>query len=291
MRKLQIAVVGSKNLDMNNEQDKAAWDFSYKLGFALGRTLNIVVLVSGKTGVAEAVTKGVNDAGGMSANILPGNYKEEGNELSHFNLACTLTGNEYSWPLIYSADCLIAIGGGSETGIQISLAVDLGLHVVIFSKAGGVSASVFTSLEPTFQKMRSSQLVFLVDDDEEALERAKQFALDRAKKEKRIEAKSKIELPAHLELISNRNRLAIINALIAKKTLSPQELSDMLKIPLAMVQTYLEELDSHEMVLAKKTIAEEHLFSLNNDNLFVRRLVDLILLSQPEEDENEDVRE
>jgi len=285
MRKLQIAVVGSKNLDMNIEQDKAAWDFSYKLGFALGRTLNIVTLVSGKTGVAEAVTKGVNDAGGMSANILPGNYKEDGDELSHFNLASTLSGNDYSWPLIFSSDCLIAIGGGTETGIQISLAVDLGLHVVIFSKAGGVSASVFTSLEPTFQKMRSSQLVFLVDDEEEALARVKQFAMDRAKKEKRIEDKSKIGLPSHLELISNKNRLAIINALFIKKTLSPQELSDMLKIPLAMVQGYLEELDSQEMVLAKKTIAEEHLFSLNNDNLFVKKLIDLILLSHPEEEE------
>ncbi|MBK5114048.1 MAG: hypothetical protein KGD59_13700 [Candidatus Heimdallarchaeota archaeon] len=289
MRKLQIAVVGSKNLDMNNEHDKSAWDFSYKLGFALGRTMNIVVIVSGKTGVAEAITKGVNDAGGMSANILPGNYKEEGNELSHFNLACTLPGNEHSWPLIYSADCLIAIGGGTETGIQISLAVDLGLHVVIFSKAGGVSASVFTSLEPTFQKMRSSQLVFLVDDEVEALDRAKQFASDRAKKEKRIEDKSRIELPAHLELISNRNKLAIINALITRKTLSPQELSDLLKIPLAIVQAYLEELDSHEMVLAKKTIAEEHLFSINMDNQFVKKLVDLIVFTQPKEEE--DVRE
>ncbi|MHA1122538.1 MAG: hypothetical protein ACTSPC_06970 [Candidatus Heimdallarchaeota archaeon] len=285
MRKLQITVVGSRNLDLDVEQDKFAWDFSYKLGFALGRTLNIVVLVSGKTGVAEAVTKGVNDAGGISANILPGNHKEEGNELSHVNLASTFSGNEYCWPLIYSADCLIAIGGGTETSVQISLAVDLGLHVVIFSKAGGVSASVFTSLEPAFQKMRSSQLVYLVDNEEEALERAKQFALDRVKKEKRIDDKTKIELPAHLELISNRNRLAIINALITKKTLSPQELSDLLKIPLAMVQAYLEELDSHEMILAKKTIAEEHLFSINMDNQFVRKLVDLISFTQSKDED------
>ena len=88
-----------------------------------------------------------------------------------------------------------------------------------------------------------------------------------------------------MELISNRNRLAIINALITKKTLSPQELSDQLKIPLAMVQAYLEELDSHEMILAKKTIAEEHLFSINMDNQFVRKLEALISATQSKDED------
>ncbi|MGC9779835.1 MAG: hypothetical protein HZR80_11380 [Candidatus Heimdallarchaeota archaeon] len=275
MRKLQISVVGSKTLDMNNEQDKDTWDFSYKLGFALGRTLNIAVLVSGATGVAEAITKGVNDAGGINVNIVPGNYKDVGNQDSHVTVATTIIGSEYSWSFVYSCDCLIAIGGGNETGIQISLAVDLGIHVVIYSKAGGVSSEVFTSLETTFQKMRSLQLVYLVENSEEALERAKQFALDRVKKEKKVYDKVKME-PAKLEIISNRNRLAIFTLLDTKKTLSPQELSNEVKIPLMMVNSYLEELDIQELVMAKRTIANEHLFSINMDNPFARKLVDLV---------------
>ncbi len=276
MRKLQISIVGSKTIDMNNEQDKDTWDFSYKLGFALGRTANIAVLVSGATGVAEAITKGVNDAGGINVNIVPGNYKEVGNQDSHVTIATTLSESEYSWPFVYSCDSLIAIGGGNETGIQISLAVDLGIHVVIYSKAGGVSSEVFTSLETTFQKMRSSQLVYLVENSEEALERAKQFALDRVKKEKKVDDKVKMELPAKLEIISNRNRLAIFTLLATKKTLSPQELSNELKIPLMMTNSYLEELDIQELVMAKRTIAGEHLFSINMDNPFARKLVDLV---------------
>ena len=35
MRKLQIGVVGSTKLDMSKEQDKAAWDFAYKVGLTM----------------------------------------------------------------------------------------------------------------------------------------------------------------------------------------------------------------------------------------------------------------
>ncbi|NHJ39711.1 MAG: hypothetical protein FK731_06730, partial [Asgard group archaeon] len=238
MRKLQISVIGTKTLNMNNEQDKSAWDFSYKLGFALGRTLNIAVIVSGSSGVAEAVAKGVNDSGGIVVNILQGNFKEESSDDSHVKIASAMDGYDYSWPLIYSSDCLIAIGGGVDAGIQISLAVDSGIHVVIFSKAGGVSSEVFTSLEPTFQKMRSSQLVYLVENVDEAFERAKQFALNRVKKEQRIDIKKSIELPPKLETIANKNKLSIIALLATKKTLSAQEISNQLKIPLAIVLSY-----------------------------------------------------
>jgi uncharacterized protein (TIGR00725 family) len=278
MRKLQICVVGSKTLDLNNEQDKNAWDFSYKLGFALGRTLNIAVLVSGSSGVAEAVAKGVNDSGGIAVNILQGNFKEESTDESHVKIASTKDGYDHCWPLIYSCDSLIAIGGGVETGIQISLAVDLGIHVIIYSKAGGISSEVFTSLEPAFQKMRSSQLVYLVENSEEAFERAKQFALDRLKKEQKIDVKKQLELPPELELVANRNKLEIIASLTSNKTQSAQEISNQLKIPLAIVQGYLEEMDSLEIVMAKKAVADEFLFSLNLENNFTKKLIDLITI-------------
>jgi uncharacterized protein (TIGR00725 family) len=276
MRKLQIGVIGSKNLDLNNEQDKDTWDFSYKLGFALGRTLNIAVLLSGTSGVSEAIAKGVNDSGGVAINILAGNIKEISTDDSHVKIASTLDGFEQSWPLIHSCDCLIAIGGGTETGVQISLAVDLGIHVVIYSKAGGISSEVFTSLEPTFQKMRSSQLVYLVENDDEAHERAKQFALDRVKKEIKVDAKTIIDLPDLLKIISNPKKIAIMALLTTHKTQSSQEISNNLKIPLSIIQGYVEELDSHELILVKKTIADEHLFSLNLDNIFTRKIVDII---------------
>lgn len=282
MRKIQIAVVGSKTLNLDIEQDKAAWDFAYKVGFALGRTVNVAVITSGKEGVTEAVIKGVNDAGGISVNILHGNYKEEGNPATHVNIATTMEGFEYSRPLIYSCDCLIAIGGGTETGIQISLAVDLGIHVVIFSKAGGISSEVFTSLEPTFQKMRSSQLVYLVDDIEEAIDRAKKFAIERAKKDIRIEDKISIEIPPLFEILCKKNNLAILLLLKKKKTLSSQEISDELKIPLMAIQSYLQELDNLEIVMAKRTIADEHLFTINQDNDIVRRFINLLV---PEHEE------
>ena len=283
MRKLQVAVVGSKSLDLNNEQDKAAWDFAYKIGFALGRDINVAVITSGKEGVTEAVTKGVNDAGGISVGILAGNYKEQGNHDSHVNIATTFQGFQHCWPLIYSSDCVIAIGGGEETGIQISLAVDLGIHVVIFSKAGGISSEVFTSLEPTFQKMRSSQLVYLVDSDEEAIDRAKKFAKDRAVKDIKVDDKISVDISPQMEALCKKENIAILLLLKKKKTLSPQEISDELKIPLMMVQSYMQNLDSYEIVLAKKTIADEHLFSINQDNKLVNKF--LLMLEQEQIDE------
>ncbi|MBN1331006.1 MAG: hypothetical protein JXA54_16155 [Candidatus Heimdallarchaeota archaeon] len=280
MRKLQIAVVGSTKLDLNVEQDKAAWDFAYRVGFALGRALNIAVLTSSSGGVSEAVTKGVNDAGGISVSLIQGTYKEYGNPDSHVNIATTMKGYEYSWPLIYSSDCVIAIGGGIETGIQISLAVDLGIHVVIYSKAGGISSEVFTSLEPTFQKMRSSQLVYLVDNSEEAFDRAKNFALIRAKKEVKIDDKTSIEIQPIFDVLFNNRCIAIILLLNKKKTLSPQEISDELKIPLIMVQAYLQEMDSFEIVLAKKTIGDEHLFMINPDNSLLSQFINILSLKE-----------
>lgn len=277
MRKLQIGVIGSDTLNLNKEQDKAAMDFAYKIGFTLGRTVNIAVLTSGREGITEAVIKGVNDAGGISVNILPGNYKEEGNPESHVNIATTMDEQEYTKLLVYSCDCLIAIGGGAETGIQISLAVDLGIHVVIFSKAGGISSEIFTSLEPTFQKMRSSQLVYLVDDDEEAIERAKKFAAERVKKEIKIDDKIPIQIPKIFEVFCKKNNLSILMLLKKRKTLSPQEIAEELKIPLLIVQSYLLELDTMEIVMAKKTIADEHLFSINEDNEIVRKFLQLLV--------------
>lgn len=282
MRKLQIGVIGSTNLDLNKEQDKAAWDFAYKVGFNLGRVINAAALTIGKGGVSEAVTKGVNDSGGISVSILPGNYKEDGNPESHVNIASTLDNYQQCWPFVYSCDCIIAIGGGNETGIIISLAVDLGLHVVIYSKAGGISAEVFTSLEPAFQKMRSSQLVYLVENSDEAMERAKKFALDRVKKELRIEDKAEIELPPKIDFLLQKHNLAILLLLQEKKALSPQEIADTLKIPYILAKAYIEELDLQEIVLAKKTIGEEHLFSINQDHNLVRKLLNVIT---PKEEE------
>jgi len=280
MRKLQITVIGSESLDLNNEQDKAAWDFAYKVGFALGRAVNVAVITSGKKGITEAVTKGVNDAGGISVGVLAGNYKEQGNPDSHVNIATTFDGHKHCWPLIYSSDCVITIGGGEETGIQISLAVDLGIHVVIFSKAGGISSEVFTSLEPTFQKMRSSQLVYLVDDDEEAIDRAKKFAKERAEKEIQVDDKISVNISPQMDTLCKKENIAILLLLKKRKTLSPQEISDELKIPLMMVQAYMQELDSHEIVLAKKSVADEHLFSINQDNEQVRKFLQLISLNE-----------
>ena len=277
MRKLQIGVIGSNTLDLNKEQDKAAMDFAYKIGFTLGRTVNIAVLTSGKEGITEAVIKGVNDAGGISVNILPGNYKEKGNPDTHVNIATTMDNQEYTKPLVYSCDCIIAIGGGEETGIQISLAVDLGIHVVIFSKAGGISSEIFTSLEPTFQRMRSSQLVYLVDDDEEAIERAKKFALERVKKEITIDDKIAIEIPKIFEILCKKTNLAILMLLKKRKTLSSQEIAEELKIPLLIIQSYLQELDTMEIVMAKKTIADEHLFTINEDNDLVNKFLQLLV--------------
>ncbi len=172
------------------------------------------------------------------------------------------------------------IGGGPGGYTAAFLAADLGIHVVIYSNAGGISSEVFTSLEPTFQKMRSSQLVYLVDDEEEAIDRAKKFAKERATKEIYVDDKISVDISPQMITLCKKETIAILLLLKKKKTLSPQEISDELKIPFMMVQSYMQELDSHEIVLAKKTIADEHLFSINQDNEQVRKFLLLLDLEK-----------
>jgi uncharacterized protein (TIGR00725 family) len=284
MRKLQIGIIGSDKLDLNDEQDKAAWDFAYKVGFALGRAINVITLVNGSTGVAAAAAKGVSDSGGTTVNIVQGDFKEEGAADASVLIATASQSPDHCWPFIYSCDCIISIGGGTETGVQLSLAVDLGIKVLVFSKAGGISSEIFTSLEPTFQKMRTSQIVFLVDDDQEAVDRAKKFALERAKKEIRVETKSEVELPAFIEILTDKKRMAILLLLLQHKDLSANEIADKLKLPLMMAQSYLSELDGKEIILGKKTFGDELLFSINNDNSRIMKLMNALTNFLPKDE-------
>ncbi|MEA2070743.1 MAG: hypothetical protein U9O98_05570, partial [Asgard group archaeon] len=207
MTKYQIGVIGSRKLNLDNEKDKTAWDFAYKVGFSLGRAVNVIVLTCGMSGVAEAASKGAKEAGGVAVNLVPGFFKEEGSDEASVRIATLIENKEKSLPIVYSSDCLIALGGGEETGMQISQAVDLGLHVVIYSKAGGISSEVFTNLEPAFQKMRSSQLVYLVESPKEAVELAKKFAKEKISKNQRIEINEELQLSNKMQIITNEIQL------------------------------------------------------------------------------------
>jgi uncharacterized protein (TIGR00725 family) len=268
MRKLQIGIIGSQELDMNKKKDEQSNDFAYQVSYGLSRLSNIFILTNGKTGISQSVIQGAKDAGTSAITINSGEcYNQEENSSGIISINTTLDDIESSWPFIHSCDSLIVVGGGSITGVQMSLAVDLGLHIVVYSKAGGISSEVFTSLEPAFQKMRSSQLVFLADNPEEAMDYAKKFAMERQQKGFTADDQPKVTLPQPFGILINKRRLIILLAILKEQKLSAQSISDMTAVPTIIVEAHLKELLELDVLKTFEDLTKTNLYSINQESI------------------------
>jgi len=103
-----------------------------ELAFEVGRGIaqrGAVLLCGGSTGVMEHAARGARAEGGLTIGILPGDDPSAANPFIDIALATGL-GQGRNAVLAYSAQGVIAIGGGYGTLSEIALAMRLGRPVV-----------------------------------------------------------------------------------------------------------------------------------------------------------------
>lgn len=113
-RRPQITVIGDSEVSPS----------TYKIGVALGKLLanmNICVITGGKGGIMEAVSKGVNEAGGVSVGILPSTDFDEANEYNSIIIPTGL-GHTRNAITVLAGNIIIALGGGAGTLSELCFA-------------------------------------------------------------------------------------------------------------------------------------------------------------------------
>jgi len=87
------------------------------------------VICGGLTGVMEAVSKGVSEAGGLCIGVVPGYSRHEANPYVSVAIA-TGMGHARNVIIAATADVLVAVGGEYGTLSEIAYALKMGKPVV-----------------------------------------------------------------------------------------------------------------------------------------------------------------
>ena len=103
------------------------------------------VICGGRSGVMEAVARGVAEIGGTAVGILPDEDRGSANEYLTYSVA-TGTGHARNLAVVCSGDVVIAVGGEYGTLSEIGLALKVGRPVVALeSWAPGEHVTVASS--------------------------------------------------------------------------------------------------------------------------------------------------
>jgi len=121
-RKLLVAVVGGHKCTYEVEQ------IAIKLGKLLAK-VGVILVNGGLSGVMEATSKGMREAGGVTVGILPGEDKKAANPYVDIPIA---TGLGYTRNTIVAgcADIIIALPGEYGTLSEIAFALNMKKPVV-----------------------------------------------------------------------------------------------------------------------------------------------------------------
>jgi len=121
----QVSVIGSSAAKPGDD----IYEFAYKLGLELGKR-NLIVINGGRTGVMEAVGKGVRDSGkGITVGILTTYDGSDGNPYLHIKVNTGMNWNRN--PIVVaSGEVVLAVGGHYGTLSEIAYALILGKPVI-----------------------------------------------------------------------------------------------------------------------------------------------------------------
>jgi uncharacterized protein (TIGR00725 family) len=121
----QVSVIGSSRAQPGED----IYEFAYQLGLELGRR-NLIVVNGGRTGIMEAVCKGVKDSGkGLTVGILTTYDGSDGNPYLDIKINTGMAWNRN--PLVVaSGELVFAIGGHYGTLSEIAYSLILGKTVI-----------------------------------------------------------------------------------------------------------------------------------------------------------------
>lgn len=134
MRNLQVVVIGDA------EASPEQVDFCEKLGCYLGEK-RYTVITGGRSGVMEAVSKGVREAGGITVGILPGTRHSDANRWCTVIIP-TGMGHARNSITALSADVIISIGGKAGTLTELGFGWIFHKPIISVSRFGGWSAEL-----------------------------------------------------------------------------------------------------------------------------------------------------
>ena len=118
----QVSVIGA------SIASRELYEFAYRLGRELGKR-GIVVINGGRTGVMEAVSKGVSEVGGISVGILTTYDGSDANPYLAIQIRTGMGWNRN--PIVVaSGDVVIAIGGAWGTLSELAYAKVLGKPII-----------------------------------------------------------------------------------------------------------------------------------------------------------------
>ena len=138
MKKLQIGIMGSA-ADLN--YSKEAENFAKELGKLVAKSGNILIYGAEKeySSLSTEAAKSASENDGITVGITGGKKKEVYGEFRPTILIpCGLEiGGGREFNLVLSCDVIIAIGGGSGTLTEMSIAYQAGIPIVVVDKFSG----------------------------------------------------------------------------------------------------------------------------------------------------------
>lgn len=160
----RIAVIGQSGPISDLLQD-----VSYRVGAAIARRGG-VLFSGGRDGVMAAVSRGAQEAGGLTIGILPGDDPTEANPYVDIPITTGLGMDSRSLVLVHAVDAVIVIGGANGTLMELSAAYHCGRPVVALGSTGGWAHRIrLAAYEEKYLDHRRRVELKFADDPEEAV--------------------------------------------------------------------------------------------------------------------------
>lgn len=123
MRKIQIAVIGSAGSEEYPylKPEDSLYSKAYEIGKLLA-IKNIILVCGGKGGIMESACKGAKENGGMTAGVISGNQRRKSNPFIDVEVVSGIINASEDGIIISMADGVIALGGGSGTLQELTMA-------------------------------------------------------------------------------------------------------------------------------------------------------------------------
>ncbi len=146
-KRIQIGVIGSRNLDIaNNDLHRECYEIAKRVGELLAEK-GVIVINGGMGGVMEAVSMGVRNGKGITVGLIPSESKDEGNAALTARIATGMTKEERRALVVKSSDAIITISGEEGTKEEARLAQKNGIPVVTIPSTGGTAKELSESEE------------------------------------------------------------------------------------------------------------------------------------------------
>ncbi len=144
-----VSVIGSSSAKENSQE----YQFAYNLGKELAKN-GFTIVCGGRTGIMEAVCKGVKEENGLTIGIMPSYTGEESNPYVDLKINTGMSWNRN--PIVVATgQIVVAVGGNYGTLSEIAYSKILGKRVLGFKTHKVEGVEHFNSIEEIVLEIKS----------------------------------------------------------------------------------------------------------------------------------------